>query len=169
MVADRESNEVLLISVCGKMPCTQGTRENPNPVARFRSHDGGETWTAYEDITEDIYSIFDNRADAVRSIFFGSGRICQSRLVKVKDYYRLYAALWTRDNNSILPNYTTEDAYTNAANSYGGVNNVFLRPDGSFVSAGSDTNAGAGSGGSSSGGESGGGGSVDPGTGDLEP
>ena len=75
------------------------------------------------------------------------------------------------DNNSILPNYTSEDAYTNAANSYGGVNNVFLRPDGSIVSAGSDTNAGAGSssGGSSSGGESGGGGSVDPGTGDLEP
>ena len=74
------------------------------------------------------------------------------------------------DNNSILPNYTTEDAYTNAANSYGGVNNVFLRPDGSIVSAGSDTNAGGGgSGGSSSGGESGGGGSVDPGTGDLEP
>ena len=100
VVADRESNEVLLISVCGKMPCTQGTRENPNPVARFRSHDGGETWTAYEDITEDIYSIFDNRADAVRSIFFGSGRICQSRLVKVKDYYRLYAALWTRDNGN---------------------------------------------------------------------
>ena len=33
------------------------------------------------------------------------------------------------DNNSILPNYTTEDAYTNAANSYGGVNNVFLRPN----------------------------------------
>ena len=73
------------------------------------------------------------------------------------------------DNNSILPNYTTEDAYMNAANSYGGVNNVFLRPDNSFVSAGSDTNAGAGSGGSNSGGESGGGGSVDPGTGDLEP
>lgn len=100
VVADRESNEVLLISVCGKMPCTQGTRENPNPVARFRSHDGGETWSAYEDITEHIYSIFDNRSDAVRSVFFGSGRICQSRLVKVKDYYRLYAALWTRDNGN---------------------------------------------------------------------
>ncbi len=100
VVADRESNEVLLISVCGKMPCTQGTRENPNPVARFRSHDGGETWSSYEDITEHIYSIFDNRADAVRSVFFGSGRICQSRLVKVNDYYRLYAALWTRDNGN---------------------------------------------------------------------
>ena len=55
----------------------------------------------------------------------------------------------------------------NAANSYGGVNNVFLRPDNSIVSAGSESNAG--SGGSSSGGESSGGGSVDPGTGDLEP
>ena len=71
------------------------------------------------------------------------------------------------DNNSILPNYTTEEAYMNAANSYGGVNNVFLRPDNSIVSAGSESNAG--SGGSSSGGESSGGGSVDPGTGDLEP
>ena len=75
------------------------------------------------------------------------------------------------DNNSILPNYTSEDAYTNAANSYGGVNNVFLRPDGSIVSSGSDTNAGAGAGGGSSSGgsSSGGGGSVDSGTGDLEP
>ncbi|MCI6294443.1 MAG: hypothetical protein MR605_01620 [Bacteroidales bacterium] len=99
VVADSESDEVLLISVCGNTVYGAGTttRENPNRVARFRSHDNGQTWEAYEEITESIYTLFDESAlGAVQSLFFGSGRICQSRQVKVGQYYRLYAALCAR-------------------------------------------------------------------------
>ena len=99
VVADSENDEVLLISVCGNTVYSAGTttRDNPNRVARFRSHDNGQTWEAYEEITESIYTLFDQSAlGAVQSLFFGSGRICQSRQVKVGQYYRLYAALCAR-------------------------------------------------------------------------
>lgn len=101
LVADSESDEVLLISVCGNTPYPNATRSNPNPVARFRSHDNGKTWSDFENITESIYTLFDDsKLGAVNGLFFGSGRICQSRLVKVGKYYRLYAALTARPNGN---------------------------------------------------------------------
>ena len=99
VVADSESDNVLLISVCGNTVYGAGTttRQNPNRVARFRSTDNGHTWSAYEEITEDIYTLFDeSKLGPVQSLFFGSGRICQSRQVKVGTHYRLYAALCAR-------------------------------------------------------------------------
>ena len=101
IVADSESGEVLLISVCGNTLYGSATRQNPNRVARFRSHDNGATWTDYEEITEDIYTLFDaSTMGPVKSLFFGSGRICQSRQVKVGSHYRLYAALCARDGGN---------------------------------------------------------------------
>ena len=99
VVADSESDNVLLISVCGNTVYGAGTttRQNPNRVARFRSTNNGDTWSAYEEITEDIYTLFDkSKLGPVQSLFFGSGRICQSRQVKVGTHYRLYAALCAR-------------------------------------------------------------------------
>ena len=96
MVADSQSDEVLLLCVTGKMVYFNSRRDNPNRVARFRSHDNGETWDGGEEITDQIYGLFDNRSGgAVEGLFFGSGKICQSRLVKVGKYYRLYAAVIT--------------------------------------------------------------------------
>lgn len=101
IVADSESDEVLLISVCGHTPYGSATRSNPNRVARFRSHDNGRTWSDYEEITDSIYPLFDKSSlGVVNSLFFGSGRICQSRQVKVGKYYRLYAALCARPNGN---------------------------------------------------------------------
>lgn len=101
IVADNRSNEVLLVSVCGNTPYFSATRDNPNRVSRWRSHDGGRTWSSGEEITESIYSIFDkSRMGAVKSLFFGSGRICQSRIVKRGKYFRLYAALAARDGGN---------------------------------------------------------------------
>ena len=101
IVADSESDEVLLICVCGNVVYSSATRTNPNRVARFRSYDNGATWSEYEEITEDIYTLFDDSAlGEVSGLFFGSGRICQSRQVKVGDYYRLYAALCARPNGN---------------------------------------------------------------------
>ena len=97
VVADSKSNEVLLLCVCGQTPYFQATRDNPNRVAAIRSHDGGHTWGAPEEITESIYTLFDDsQLGPVQSLFVGSGKLTQSRTVKVGKYYRIYAALCAR-------------------------------------------------------------------------
>jgi hypothetical protein len=95
IVSDRESGKLLVMSVCGRTPFWSGRRDNPNQVARWYSEDGGDTWTHFDNITEDIYSLFDGTCPNgyIDSMFFGSGRICQSSKIKVGDYYRLYAVL----------------------------------------------------------------------------
>lgn len=101
LVADRGSQEAVIFCVCGNTPYFYASRENPNRVARFRSHDGGRTWGDFEEVTEGIYSLFDkSKLGPVKSLFFGSGKICQSRFVKVGKYYRLYAALAARDGGN---------------------------------------------------------------------
>ncbi len=104
IAADVRSKEVILISVCGNTPFFSATRKNPNRVALFRSHDNGRTWTDFEEITDSIYPLFDNsKLGALKSIFFTSGKIFQSRIIRCGKYYRIYAALCTRDNgNNVL-------------------------------------------------------------------
>lgn len=97
VVADSKSNEVLLLCVCGQTPYFQATRDNPNRVAAIRSHDGGHTWGKPEEITSSIYSLFDDsQLGPVQSLFVGSGKITQSRTVKLGKYYRIYSALCAR-------------------------------------------------------------------------
>ena len=102
IVADRESNEILVVLVCGNTiywhPST--TRDNPNRISTMRSLDGGRTWELKE-ITEQIYSLFDEAPDGcVQSCFVASGKIFQSRMVKVGSHYRIYAALTARPNGN---------------------------------------------------------------------
>ena len=113
---DRETGRVLLICVTGRTVCGSATRENPNRIARFYSEDGGETYHSavegndaiYDDITEEFYGLWDTEAYkagdktsidqyTAQSFFFGSGRIFQSSKIKVGEYYRIYAALWSKD------------------------------------------------------------------------
>lgn len=105
IVGDSQSDSLLLLSVSGRVPFFNGTRQNPNPVARWYSPDGGKTWTQHEDITEQIYSLFDGKVPLgfIDSMFFGSGRIFQSSTVKVGSHYRLYAALsgLTQSNRNV--------------------------------------------------------------------
>lgn len=99
IVADAKSSEVLVVCVTGNTVYGHATttRQNPNRVAVLRSYDNGETWNAPEEITESIYTLFDKSSlGPVQSLFFGSGRICQSRQIKVGKYYRIYAALCAR-------------------------------------------------------------------------
>ena len=106
IVADRGSNRVLLLSCAGNVSFQNGTRQNHQNIARFYSEDGGETWSAPVDIAESIYSQFDNSSyGPVRSMFVASGRIFQSRTVKVGDYYRLYCAVLVRDRSAKDMNY----------------------------------------------------------------
>ena len=89
----------MVVCVTGNTVYGHGTtkRSNPNRVAVLHSRDGGHTWSQPVDITEQVYSLFDkSNLGPVDAMFFGSGRICQSQLVKVGRYYRLYAALCAR-------------------------------------------------------------------------
>lgn len=99
LVADAKSDTVVVMCVTGNTVYgwASTTRQNPNRVARIYSPDGGLTWSEPEEVTEQVYSLFDeSELGPVQSLFFGSGRICQSRQVKVGKHYRLYAALCAR-------------------------------------------------------------------------
>ena len=95
VVADRESDDVLVMSVSGFTNFFAARRETPNAVARWYSKDGGKTFTPHEDITEQIYKQFDGTTPRgkIESMFFGSGRIMQSHRTNVGTHYRLYAVM----------------------------------------------------------------------------
>lgn len=99
IVTDSATNRVLMMCCTGNMFYGNGNRQNPLRTARLYSEDGGRTWSTPEDVTEEIYGLFDED-EAINGLFFGSGRIAQSHLVKVGDYYRIYAALCTRNGGN---------------------------------------------------------------------
>lgn len=103
IVADRESNDVILLSASGQVGFFGSTRNTPIAVARWYSHDNGTTWTQPDDITDHIYSLFDGADKSprgkVEALFFGSGRIVQSHRVKVGTHYRLYAVVVGRNTS----------------------------------------------------------------------
>lgn len=107
LCADRESDRVILMTVAGNNfygnANTNYWNGKPNYFARLYSYDGGHTWSEPENITEQIYKLFaqeSSDANAVAAAFVGSGKIFQSRVTKVGEYYRLYAALCARPNGN---------------------------------------------------------------------
>ena len=93
LAADNESDKVMLLTCSGNVSFPNGQRNNHQGIARFYSEDGGETWGKPVDISESIYEQFDQRADGgIRCMFIGSGKISQSKTVKVGSHYRLYCA-----------------------------------------------------------------------------
>ena len=93
LVADRESSEVLLYCACGTVGMGNSTAAQPIRIALFRSHDNGATWDDGTEVTQQVYALFGGDATA---IFITSGRLCQSRCVKVGTHYRVYAAFPVR-------------------------------------------------------------------------
>ncbi|HEY9542931.1 sialidase family protein [Prevotella sp.] len=95
LVADRTSNEVLLHCVAGNMGYQRATRDNPQHAVFFHSKNGGKTWDDGTDLTEMIHGLYDGKLPGsghADGIFLTSGRIMQSRYVRVGKYYRLYIA-----------------------------------------------------------------------------
>lgn len=94
IVADRTSNKVMVTSCCGNVSFPDGTHAKHQGWSRFISEDGGKTWsTGYIDLSDQVLAYLDQRSDGqIRSFFIGSGKISQSRTIKVGDYYRLYCA-----------------------------------------------------------------------------
>ncbi len=92
VVSDRESGKVMLMSCSGSNIYTSGTASNHQGMARFYSDDNGATWGTPVDMSSQIYGLFTGDYSAV-SMFIGSGRMVQSRYVKVGNYYRVYCAV----------------------------------------------------------------------------
>ena len=83
-------------------------------VGKYLSENGGVTWSG-SDVTEDIYKIWDTATTGIfgqitgynttiQKLFFSSGRICQSAIIKKDSYsnYRLYAALCTNEGSLVV-------------------------------------------------------------------
>ena len=90
-VIDRETGKLLIMCASGTQGFLASTLANPLLVGRYTSDDGGLTWTGSE-VTSDIYGIFASCPE-VNTLFFSSGRICQSSRIKQGDYYRIYSAV----------------------------------------------------------------------------
>ncbi len=109
-VADRESQEILVMSCAGRPESGWGFWGSRYPgkyrqeIARWYSADGGDTWTPADfDLTELVYGKLLAGAyngEGIDGMFIGSGKIHQSRHVKVGKYWRLYAALSTQLNGN---------------------------------------------------------------------
>ena len=123
IVADRESNRVLVLSCAGNVSFQNGTRNNHQNIARFYSEDNGATWSEPVDIAESIYSMWDNSSQGpVMAMFVGSGKIHQSRFVKINDYYRLYCAVLLKNKNAAYTNFVLySDDFGGSWNVLGGV------------------------------------------------
>ena len=99
IVADRESDQVLVTSCSGNVSFFDGTHDNHQGLARFYSDDGGLTWSQYEEIGDQVFNILDQRSDGpIRAFFIGSGKIEQSSKLKIGDYYRIYCAALVKIN-----------------------------------------------------------------------
>ena len=109
IVADRESNEILVMCVCGNRVCWHGNYgagtpenpENPNRIARLRIKYNEKTkqWEVGQpkEVTYDIYPLFKDSEGNVHasSMFIGAGRIAQSSTIKIGTHYRIYCSVWT--------------------------------------------------------------------------
>lgn len=105
IVADRETNEVLVMLVSGTVGFTASTRNNPIRMAYARAtYDemaGEWQWTAPTDITSAVYDLL----PTAKSLFFTSGKICQSKTIKVGTHYRIYSGLCVRTTTGGSTNY----------------------------------------------------------------
>lgn len=98
IVADRESDEVLMSCVAGKVGYwgeNRSTNTRRQDCVFFRSKDGGKTWDKGEWRTNDIWGLYDGMlpgGQSAQGLFLTSGKIMQSRYIKAGTHYRLYIA-----------------------------------------------------------------------------
>ncbi|MDO4715792.1 MAG: sialidase family protein [Bacteroidales bacterium] len=98
IATDRERNRVLVLGVTGEFQFQTSTLENRLRLVSIYGDYNQETglweWTEPRDITDYIYT--DVLKNQEKSIFTASGKLMQSRIVKIGEYYRLYNVLTTR-------------------------------------------------------------------------
>lgn len=104
LVADRKRNELLLVCVSGDVPYWDSKIGHQQRMvmthARYDKATKTWKWAPVTDLTQQVYdTIYHNKIGA---LFMGSGRIAQSRRVKVGKYYRLYASICTHQGNYVM-------------------------------------------------------------------
>lgn len=89
IVVDADSNEVLVLCVCGENKYNDGPQEQGAIWCKKGTWDKNITL-----LTKQIKNLGAGASNwNTKGMFFASGRILQSRIVKKGTYYRLYAAL----------------------------------------------------------------------------
>lgn len=121
-VVDRTTGKVLMLNASGTVGYGSSTLDNPICITKSVSSDDGATWKS-TDITYQMYNTcFASTYGGIWSgMFFSSGRICQSRLIKVGDYYRIYAALCARTSYSNASIVAYSDDFGDTWKALGGV------------------------------------------------
>lgn len=97
VVADSETGKIILLAASGKTGYGSGGVQ----LGQYYSTDNGATWTGNE-ITSAIKSAFTSAGLSVSKQFFTSGRIIQSKKVKVGTSYRIYSALCTGNGSIVM-------------------------------------------------------------------
>ena len=83
LIADRESDRVLLLCVAGHQVFFRSTREVPNQVAIMHSEDGGKTWGKPSIITNQFYVPLDeSKVGPIQSMFIGSAASCKVHVLR---------------------------------------------------------------------------------------
>lgn len=123
VVCDRESGRMLLMCASGDVSygrsnvslkkSTNGYQldlSGAQRVGRYYSTDG-YNWQG-DEVTEQIYKLYDSanaKTDAngkpvvpVTRLFFASGRICQSQIIKHGTHYRIYSVLTTNQGSLVV-------------------------------------------------------------------
>ena len=114
VVVDRESGNVLVMCVAGNVTYGDATNSMHNRMARITYNSVTEEWSTPEDVTDKLFgtttSALSSSSYNVASMFFASGRLLQSRIVKTGDYHRIYGALLVREYKKKYVWYTYSEA-----------------------------------------------------------
>lgn len=102
VVADRESDEVLVLAIGGTQAWTSNTTSYS-----IRSYDNGQTWEAPVSLALPTATNNSN----VAGFFFASGRILQSKVIKKQgaSYYRIYSAILSYERDNANSSYTNRN------------------------------------------------------------
>ncbi|MBQ3130683.1 MAG: chitobiase/beta-hexosaminidase C-terminal domain-containing protein [Bacteroidaceae bacterium] len=105
IVADRERNEVLIMTVAGKVVFANGSSTSHNHMAMIRGN-YNETekkwvWSTPTNVTDKFLGASSSLLPNAYTMFIASGRMLQSSYKAAgKEYYRVYAALLVKDSSS---------------------------------------------------------------------
>ena len=105
IVADRERNEVLIMTVAGKVVFANGSSTSHNHMAMIKGN-YNETekkwvWSTPSNVTDKFLGTSSSLLPNAYTMFIASGRMLQSSYkAEGKEYYRVYAALLVKDSSS---------------------------------------------------------------------
>lgn len=103
VVADRESGEVLVLTI-GGAGASSGLWTGNKTSFAIKSTDNGQTWDA--PVSLSLPTVTNN--NNVAGFFFASGRILQSKVIKKQgaSYYRIYSAILSNERDNANSSYT---------------------------------------------------------------